>query len=117
MINQSQWTDFLANFSRRNHARRARFERFDREGVQEEEQEAHLENLTLKFEGADAPQLIVTRRDQSTTEPQTIVTTITNVKRLNTHFDTYHSEDGLEIEDENGVLLLLRMESLVDGVS
>jgi hypothetical protein len=113
----NQWAGFLAEFSSRNHFRRARFERFARTGVEEEYEEAHLENIEVDVSGADAPRVIVTRIDNSTAQPRTIVTTITNVKRISPQFDTDNSEDGLEIEGKHGVLTILRMESLVDGAS
>jgi hypothetical protein len=39
------------------------------------------------------------------------------VKRISPQFDVDDSEDGLEIEDEDGVMAVLRLESEVDGAS
>ena len=113
----SQWGKFLSHFSGRNHLRRARFETFGRGLVKEEEQEAHLEKITVALTGADAPRVTVTRKDNSTAVPIEVVTTIPRVKRVSPQFDVDNSEDGLEIEDEDGVLTVLRLESKMDGAS
>jgi len=114
---RTQWADFLAEFSSRNRSRRARFEHFEWRGVHEEDQEARLENITVDFEGEDAPRVVITRIDASTAEPRTLTTTIPRVKRISPQFDIDNSEAGLKIEDEQNILTLLRMESRVDGVS
>ena len=114
---RAQWGALLAEFSRRNRFRRARFETFGRSRVVEEEQVAHLENITVALTGTDAPRVTVTRLDNSTARPSEIVTTIPHVRRISPQFDVDNSEDGLEIEDESGVLKMLRLESKVDGAS
>ena len=112
-----EWGDLLAGFSSRNRYRRARFETFGRGGVVEEEQEAHLEKVTVKLTGDDAPSVTVTRLDNSTATITEMITTIPRVKRICPQFDVDDSEDGLEIEDEDGVMAVLRLESEVDGAS
>ena len=114
---RTQWADFLAEFSARNRSRRARFEHFEWRGVHEEDQEAHLENISVGFDGEDAPRVVITRTDTSTAEPRTLTTTIPRVKRISPQFDVDNSEAGLKIEDEQNTLTVLRMESRVDGVS
>jgi hypothetical protein len=113
----AEWGDLLAGFSSRNRFRRARFETFGRGGVVEEEQEARLENVKVELTGADAPSVTVTRLDNSTATPTEVITTIPRVRRLSPQLDVDDSEDGLEIEDEDGVLAVLRLESEVDGAS
>jgi len=114
---RAQWADFLAGFSARNRSRRARFEHFELRNVMEEDQEAHLEDITVDFDGDDAPRVTVRRTDTSTAEPSTLTTTIPRVKRISPQFDVDNSETGLRIEDEQNILTVLRMESRVDGVS
>jgi hypothetical protein len=116
-LDPAEWGDLLAGFSSRNRFRRARFETFGRGGVVEEEQEAHLENITVKLTGADAPSVTVTRLDSSTATITEMITTIPRVKRISPQFDVDDSEDGLEIEDKDGVMAVLRLESEVDGAS
>lgn len=116
-LDPAEWSDLLAGFSSRNRFRRARFETFGRGGVVEEEQEAHLENVNVILTGAGAPSVTVTRLDNSTATPTEMFTTITRVRRIGFQIDVDNSEDGLEIEDEDRVLTVLRLESEVDGAS
>lgn len=51
-LDPAEWGDLLAGFSNRNKCRRARFETFGRAAVVEEEQVAHLENITVALTGA-----------------------------------------------------------------
>jgi len=46
-----------------------------------------------------------------------MVTAIPRVRRIAAQLDVDGSEDGLEIEDINRVLSVLRLESKVDGAS
>jgi hypothetical protein len=116
-LDPAEWSDLLAGFIGRNKFRRARFETFGPGGVVEEEQEAHLENISVDLSGADAPRVIVTRLDNSTARPAEMVTSIPRVRRISPQLDVDSSEDGLEIEDINRVLRVLRLESKVDGAS
>lgn len=116
-LDPAAWGELLAGFSSRNGFRRARFETFGRGGVVEEEQEAHLENVKVELTGADAPIVTVTRLDNSAATPTEMITTIKRVRRISPQFDVDNSEDGLEIEDEDRVLTVLRLESQVDGAS
>jgi hypothetical protein len=116
-LDPAEWGDLLAGFSSRNRFRRARFENFGRGGVVEEEQEARLKNITVALTGADAPRVIVTRLDNSTAAPTEMVSTIPRVRRISPQLDVDASEDGLEIEDIDGMLIVLRLESRVDGAS
>jgi hypothetical protein len=116
-LDPAKWGALLAGFSKRNRLRRARFETFGGGEVLEEEQEARLENITVALIGDDAPRVTVIRLDNSTATPANMVTTIPRVRRIRPQFDVDSSEDGLEIEDVNGVLSVLRLESKVDGAS
>ena len=116
-LDPAEWGELLAGFSSRNRFRRARFVTFGRGEVVEEEQEAHLENITVDLTGADAPRVIVTRLDNSTAKPAEMVTTIPHVRRIRPQLDVEASESGLEIEDLDGVLSVLRLEPMVDGAS
>ncbi len=116
-LDPAEWGDLLAGFSSRNSFRRARFEKFGLGGVVEEEQEAHLKNIAVELTGPNAPRVIVTRLDNSTAKPTEMVTAIPRVRRIAAQLDVDGSEDGLEIEDINRVLSVLRLESKVDGAS
>jgi hypothetical protein len=116
-LDPAKWGALLAGFSKRNRFRRARFETFGGGEVLEEEQEARLENISVALSGAGAPRVTITRLDNSTATPAEMVTTIPRVKRISPQLDVDASEDGLEIEDINGVLSVLRLESKVNGAS
>ena len=116
-LDPGEWSDLLDGFSRRNQLRRARFETFGRGRVVEEEQEARLENIKVALTGVESPRVTVIRLDNSTATPTEIVTTIPRVRRISIQLDVDDSEDGLEIEDVNGTLSVLRLESRVDGAS
>ncbi|MBO0861456.1 MAG: hypothetical protein J2P21_23790 [Chloracidobacterium sp.] len=116
-LDPAKWGALLAGFSRRNRFRRARFETFGGAEVLEEEQEARLENITVALTGAGAPRVTITRLDNSDAKPAEVVTTIPQVRRIRLQLDAGASEHGLEIEDINGVLSVLRLESEVGGDS
>ncbi len=116
-LDTAKWGELLAEFSHRNRSRRARFEIFGRGRVVEEEQEAHLENIIVAMTVADAPRVTITRLDNTNASPSQLVTTISRVRRIRPQLDVDSSEDGLEIEDKDGVLTILRLESRVDGAS
>jgi signal-transduction protein with cAMP-binding, CBS, and nucleotidyltransferase domain len=120
MTNQydkTNWNEFLTAFSRRHRLRRARLEQFNQQPVIEENQEAQLERIAVELSGANAPLVIITRLDNFTEEPQVIVNSIPHVQRIGSQLDTDHSESGLEIEDKNRALTILRMKSMVGGAS
>jgi hypothetical protein len=116
-VDPAEWSELLAGFSSRNRLRRARFETFGRGGVVEEEQETRLEKIKVTLTGNDAPRVTVIRIDNSTGTPVEMVTNIPRVRRISPQFDVDDSEDGLEIEDMDGALSVLRLESIVDGAS
>ena len=116
-IAKNEWAEFLQAFTRRNHNRRARFQFFGRSDVREEGQEGHLESVTVETNGDDEPRVLVKRRDESGAEPQAMLQTIPRVRRISVQYDTDSSEDALEIEDAQDTMIMLRMESKVDGAS
>src|SRR5689334_15200115 len=116
-IERSDWPQFLREFSERNQDRRARFEIFSRGGVSEEWEEGHLAGVGVKTDGASSPQVVVRRMDKSGIEPREIVQAVPDVRRISVQYDTDNSEDALEIEDARGALLVMRLESKVDGAS
>jgi hypothetical protein len=116
-LDPAKWGALLEGFSKRNRFRRARFETFGGAEVVEEEQESRLQNITVTLNDAGAPLVTITRLDSSNAAPADMVTTIPRVRRISPQIDVDGSEDGLEIEDINGVLSVLRLESKVDGAS
>ncbi|MGI9035532.1 MAG: hypothetical protein ACR2GD_05780 [Pyrinomonadaceae bacterium] len=115
-IDPQNWTKFLREFSARNNNRRARFQIFKGSQAQEEGQEAHLEEVSLKDE-AGAKTVIVTRIDRTNGDGEKIHDTISDVLGVAVQYDTDGSEEALEITDKENELIMLRFESRVDGVS
>ena len=116
-IAPEKWADFLRDFAARNNDRRARFDVFRRDGnVESEDQEAHLEDLVLKSDGA-AHTVHVIRIDRAKAEAAKLTDEISNVRGINVQYDTDGSEDALEFVDNENTLISLRLESRIDGNS
>lgn len=115
-IEPSNWAEFLSEFSQRNNGRRARFEVFRGGRVEEEGQEAHLEDVSLKRSGNKANVEII-RIDRADKNADKIKDVITNVRGISVQYDVDGSEDVLEITDDENALISLRLESKVDGNS
>ena len=117
LIEPENWNEFLQAFSIRNNDRRARFDVYRSNGkVEEEEQEAHLEDVVLRQNG-NHKNIEVIRIDRADKNADKLRDTITNVRGLAVQFDTDGSEDALEITDDQNSLISLRLESKVDGAS
>ncbi len=115
-IEPSKWEDFLQEFSQRNNNRRARFEVFRGGNVEEENQEAHLEEVSLKRDGnkTNVEFIRINRADQNADK---IRNEVTNVRGISVQYDVDGSEDVLEITDNENSLISLRLESKIDGNS
>ncbi len=64
IIIPDEWENFLKEFSKRNRERRARFQIFTNGEMNEEEQEAHLENVSLEKRNGEN-QIDVVRIDKA----------------------------------------------------
>lgn len=111
-IEPNNWSKFLEEFSTRNNNRRARFQVFKGRSADEEAQEKHLEEISIKNDT-----ITVTRIDRTKVDAEKIHDTITNVRGIAVQYDTDGSEDALEISDTENEFILLRLESRVDGAS
>ena len=116
-IGAENWKEFLQEFSTRNYNRRARFDVFRSDGkVDEEGQESHLEDIVLKTNG-DTKNIEIIRIERSESKADKIRDVVTNVRGVEVQYDTDGSEDALEITDDQNTLVVLRLESKVDGAS
>jgi Family of unknown function (DUF5335) len=116
-IEPNNWKKFLEEFSERNNNRRARFDVYRRDGnAEEERQESHFEDASLK-ENGNKNDVVIVRIDRSNTDAEKTHDTITNVVGIAVQYDTDGSEDALQITDRENELISLRFESKVDGVS
>lgn len=115
-IEPSNWEEFLSEFSTRNNDRRARFEVFRGGSVEEEDQEAHLEEVSLKRNGnkTNVEFIRINRADKNADK---IRNEVTNVRGISVQYDVDGSEVVLEITDDQNSLISLRMESKIDGNS
>lgn len=117
IVKPEHWKEFLKEFSLRNNNRRARFNVFRADGAyNEEDEEAHLEDVRLNDDGEEK-NIEVIRIVRAHTDAAKIKDEITNVRGLAVQYDVDGSEDALEITDEQNSLVMLRFESKVDGVS
>jgi GTP-binding protein EngB required for normal cell division len=116
IIEPKRWENFLEEFSERNRDRRARFQVFTHGEANEEEQEAHLENILLDKKGNET-KVAVTRIDKSDEEDKRMTDTINNVHGISVQYETDRSENLLEFTDDRGNLTILRFESKLDGAS
>ncbi len=115
-IEPHNWADFLQDFSTRNYGRRARFQLFKGREAEEETREANLEEVLLKEEG-NSNTVVVTRIVRGGKADHKTHDTITRVRGIVVQYDTDNSEDALQITDSENELIMLRMESKVDGAS
>ena len=97
-IEPNDWKAFLEEFSTRNNNRRARFQVFKGRETEEESQESHLEEVSIKSEG-NSQTVVVTRIDRTKADATKIRDTITNVRGIAVQYDTDGSEDVLEISE------------------
>ena len=115
-IEPEDWENFLKDFSERNVERRARFEVFSRDEVNEESREAHLKKISLEKNDGKT-QIVIKRADTSDAEPRTMVDQFENVREIHVQYEVDGSENILEITDEKGIQINLRFESKLDGAS
>lgn len=116
IIIPDKWENFLKEFSKRNRERRARFQIFTNGEMNEEEQEAHLENVSLEKRNGEN-QIDVVRIDKADEKNEKMTDTIKNVHGIVVQYETDGSENVLELRDDRGKLTSLRFESKLDGVS
>jgi hypothetical protein len=110
-VEPQEWETFLNAFTQRNRGRRARFEIFSHGNFAEEEQEAHLEEVSI--DGGN----VVVKRSYEKHGTRNVMTDELKIRGLSVQYDVDNSEDMLEFTDEKNQLITLHFESLVDGGS
>jgi hypothetical protein len=111
-IEPQNWDAFLNEFTERNRGRRARYEVFSGGDIIEEDEEAHLESISIN-DGS----VTVKRTYEMHGEPAETKVDLENIRGISVQYDTDNSEDMLEFTNERNELVTLRLESRVDGVS
>jgi hypothetical protein len=111
-IERSQWKPFLDEFSKRNQLRTTRLEVVGDIGAQEEEKFLPFVGASFEIKGDATGSLEITLGGETAADPRHLTHTIKNVQRIAPLFGESGLEDGLAIEDQDGVKTLLRFEAL-----
>jgi hypothetical protein len=112
-IDRNQWKTFLDEFSRRNQLRPSRLEIIGEEiGTQEEETHLPFTGISFETKGTASGSVEIILGGETSADPRRLTHTVNGVKRIMPLIGTSALEDGLGIEDEDGVKTLLRFETL-----
>ena len=110
-IDRSQWETFLNEFSKRNQLRPTRLEVIGDIGAQE--QEAFLPFLGVSVDAKDGSGGIeIALGGEAAADERQLTRHISNVERIAPLIGTTGVEDGLGIEDRDGVKTLLSFAAL-----
>ena len=114
-IDRNQWKTFLDEFSRRNQLRPSRLEIIGEDvGAQEEERLLPLTGISFETKGTAKGSVEIILGGETAADSRRLTHTVTGVKRIVPLIGTSALEDGLGIEDEDGVKTLLRFETLLE---
>lgn len=112
-IERNRWKTFLDEFSKRNQMRPTRLEVIGGDiGAQEEEKHLPLVGVSFEPKGSAAGGVEIILGGETTADPRRVTHTILNVQRIVPLVGVGGLEDGLGIEDKDGVKTLLRFETL-----
>lgn len=112
-IAREQWKTFLDEFSKRNQMRPTRLEIIGEEmGAQEEEKSLPFVGISYETKGTAAGSIEIILGGETSSDPRQLTHTILNVQRIVPLVGVSALEDGLGIEDKDGVKTLLRFETL-----
>ena len=112
-IARDQWKTFLDEFSKRNQLRPTRLEVIGQEiGAQEEEELLPFLGISFERKGTAAGSIEILLGGETAREPRQLTHTIFNAQRIVPIVGIVALEDGLGIEDKDGVKTLLRFEEL-----
>jgi hypothetical protein len=111
-IERNQWKTFLDEFSKRNQLRATRLEVVGEIGAQEEEKFLPLLGVSFETKGDAAGGVEIILGGETAADPRHMTHSVSNVERIAPLVGITGFEDGLGIEDKNGVKTLLRFETL-----
>ncbi len=112
-IARDQWKTFLDEFSKRNQLRPTRLEVIGQEiGAQEEEELLPFLGISFERKGTAAGSIEILMGGETAREPRQLTHTVFNAQRIVPIVGIAALEDGLGIEDKDGVKTLLRFEAL-----
>ena len=112
-VEPKQWKTFLDEFSKRNQLRPSRLEIIGEEiGAQVEEELLPFIGISFDDKGSARGSVEIILGGETAAEPEHLAHTIHNVQRIMPLVGTGALEDGLGIEDKDGVKTILRFETL-----
>jgi uncharacterized protein DUF5335 len=112
-IERNQWKTFLDEFSKRNQLRASRVQIIGEElGAQEEEAFLPLVGVSFETKGDAAGSIEISLGGETAKEPRHLDHMVSNVERVAPLIGANGLEEGLGIEDKNGVKTLLLFEAL-----
>jgi len=112
-IPRDQWKTFLDEFSKRNQLRPTRLEVIGQEiGAQEEEELLPFLGISFERKGTAAGSIEILMGGETAREPRQLTHIIFNAQRIVPIVGIAALEDGLGIEDKDGVKTLLHFEAL-----
>lgn len=112
-IDRDQWKTFLDEFSKRNQLRPTRLEVIGEElGAQEEERLLPLLGVSYESKGSAAGSVEIIMGGETSAEQRHVAHTVLNVEKIMPLVGVSGLDDGLGIEDKDGVKTLLIFETL-----
>ena len=111
-IDQSQWKSFLDGFSKRNQFRATRMEIVGDAGTQEEEHYLPLVGVSFESKGSAAGSVEIVLGGETAKDQRHVEHSIPKVQRIAPLIGESGFEDGLGVEDEDGVKTLLTFDRL-----
>lgn len=112
---QHNWSAYLENFSRQNKARPTRIGVFEGEpGSMTDywlEDGLPLEGIDLDTRGNTSPAIQIMLGKSEETDTRAFTRTITNARSIKIILSAGGESDGLEIEDDQGAVTVLRFEN------
>lgn len=110
-MERGDWASYLEDFNARNKGRLARVELFDRSGAQEEANHVTLDKVSIEMTGHDAPRIDILLTDDAGSDVHHLTYTVAHMRRVTPSAGASGHENALEIEDREGALTILRMQS------
>jgi hypothetical protein len=114
---QKRWGAYIVEFSRQNRMRPARLGQVKAGAVMEDywlEDGLPLAGISLETKGKDAPFVGIMLSGEGRMSGG-LTHTVSRVKKLRLQITADEQDDGLEIEDTEGMTTILRFESQSDG--
>jgi len=111
-IERSEWKNFLGEFSKRNQLRPTHLEVIGEVGAQEAEVFLPFVGVDFESKGSMKGSVEIALGGETAADERQLTHLVTNVERIAPIVGVNGVEDGLGIEDRDGVKTLLRFETL-----